>query len=170
MRSRWSKGTYQKRFFTKNWYIWFCQFLYTCPTNYTTPAFDFNSWNVICGKLEDRFEKKEHKIIDWKGPENYKTECRKWGAQRRKKTSLQTKRRNKTVIWERRKHDCSIFSYKWWALTYCNRTQVNQSTLTPNLLYSISSTDKCEGEYKTFRTFIFWLHRLEMWLTIETWH
>jgi hypothetical protein len=61
---------------------------------------------------------------------------------RKKKTSLKTKRRNKTVIWERRKHDCSIFTYKQWALTYCKRTQVNQSTLTPNLLYSISPTDK----------------------------
>ncbi len=163
--SRKSKGTYQERFFTNNWYIWFCQFLYKCPTNHTIPAFDFKSWNVICGKLE----KKEQKTIDWKGPENYKTECRKWGAQRRKKTSLKTKRRNKTVISERRKHDCSIFNYKRWALTYCKRTQVNQSTLSPNLLYSISPSNKCEGEHNTFRTFIFSLHRLEMWLTIETW-
>ncbi len=116
---RWSKWTYQERFFTNNWYISFCQFLYKCPTNHTIPAFDFKSWNVICGKLE----KKEQKIIDWKGPENYKTECRKWGAQSRKKTSLKTKRRNKTFIWERRKHDCSIFNYKRWALTYCKRTK-----------------------------------------------
>jgi hypothetical protein len=28
---------------------------------------------------------------------------------------------------------------------------VNQSTLTPNLLYSISPTNKCEGEYKSFQ-------------------
>jgi hypothetical protein len=46
---------------------------------------------------------------------------------------------------------------------------VNQSTLSPNLLYSISPSNKCEGEHNTFRTFIFSLHRLEMWLTIETW-
>lgn len=165
MRSRWSKGTDQERFFTNNWYIWFCQFLYTCPTNHTTPSFNFKSWNVICGKLEDRFEKKEQKIIDWKGSENYKTECRKWGAQRRKKTSLKTKRRNQTVIWERRKDDCSIFNYKRCAQTHCKRTQVNQSTLTPNLLYFISPTNKCEGEYKSFQNI--YIFTAQAWNVID---